>query len=445
MTRFIPRWRTGTALAVAVAVGATAGGLAAVAAQRQVDDRTGTVVNTCTNPVLDRDLAGWGRHGTGATPSRVAVAGHVVADFAYSQPSGNGVNPEMYLPQKDVSPGEQWTFAMDTWVSGPATDVSVHMQVDWYTSASGYLGHAEGPAVPVTGMSTEGWTRVSGDFTVPANAARANVTAQLLAPAGMTWRSTACDYRPAGAGPGPTTPPTTPPTDDTAAGRFSWGTPLSASDEFNYGSAAAPASPDQSKWNLAGGGVNACGAGHNGNGRRCEANTRVLGGIARMTGETDGDTGWLGSKLSQRYGRWEVRARSQATSTDNGRQYHPVLITWPSNNQWPQGAEYDYLENGAPGEDCAEAFLHYPNHQPRTQEFAQLCGVNLTLWHNFALEWTPQHLKGYIDGVQWFSFNQDCIQCAPFSMNQTIQLDNFFGTTMQSAVFEVDWARAYAI
>ncbi|MFY1632068.1 family 16 glycosylhydrolase [Solwaraspora sp. WMMB335] len=213
MLRRTPRWRAATALAVALVLGATAGGPTVggqtlggqtlggqtLATIRQLADvRTGTVVNTCTNPVLDRDLTGWGRHGTGATPGRAAISGHVVADFAYVQPSGNGVDPQMYLPQLDVTPGGQWTFAMDTWVSGPATDVMVHMQVDWYSSSGRYLGHTEGPGTPVTGSTTERWTRVSGDFTAPADAARANVTAQLMAPAGMTWRSTACDYRPVG-------------------------------------------------------------------------------------------------------------------------------------------------------------------------------------------------------------------------------------------------------
>ncbi|WP_306212342.1 glycoside hydrolase family 16 protein [Actinoplanes sp. RD1] len=369
----------------------------------------------------------------------MAVSGHVVADYAYSQPGSNGVNPEMYLPQKDVSPGEVWTFAMDTWVSGSASAPTVAMQVDWYNASSGYLGHTEGAQVPVAASSAEQWTRVAGEFTAPAGAARANVTAQLTAPAGMTWRSTACDYRPVGTG----TPP--PAQTDTAAGAFGWGTPLPESDEFNYGSAAAPAAPDPSKWNSAGTGPNTCYAGHNGNGLRCEANTRVLGTYARMTGEANGETGWLGSKREQKYGRWEVRARSQATGAASSRQYHPMLITWPANNQWPQGAEYDFLENSAPGEDCAGAFLHYPNHQPKTQEQAGKCGVDLTQWHNFGFEWSPQGLTGYIDGVQWFSFSSDCIQCAPGPMYQTIQLDNFFGGNLQPAVFDIDWARVYAI
>ncbi|MFI5932039.1 hypothetical protein [Actinoplanes sp. NPDC051494] len=441
----ISRWRAGMALAAAVTMGTTCGALAATAARQNAAGATGTVVNTCTNPVLDRDLSGWGRHGTGATPGRVAVGAHVVADYAYVQPSANGADPEMYLPQKDVTPGEVWTFAMDTWVSGPGTAPAVAMQVDWYSTTNTYLGHAEGPRVAVAGSSTEQWTRVAGDFTAPATAARANITAQLTAPAGMTWRSTACDYRPAGT---VTTPPATPPTTpagDTAAGRLGWGTSLPESDEFSYGSAAAPAVPDQSKWKLQGGAVNSCGPGHNGNGRRCEENTRVLGGFARMTGEANGDTGWLGSRRSQKYGRWEVRARSQATAADNGEQYHPLLITWPASNQWPQGAEYDYLENGAPGEACAGAYLHYPNHQPRTQEHAEKCGVDLTQWHNFGFEWSPQGLTGYLDGVVWFTFDDDCIQCAPGPMYQTIQLDNLSGTSVQAAIYEIDWARVYAI
>jgi len=59
-------------------------------------------------------------------------------------------------------------------------------------------------------------------------------------------------------------------------------------------------------------------------------------------------------------------------------------------------------------------------------------------------------VKGFIDGEEWFSFSdgandvRDCIQCAP-SMHQTIQLDNFYGDDLQSAVYEVDWARVYAL
>ncbi len=243
---------------------------------------------------------------------------------------------------------------------------------------------------------------------------------------------------------------------DTAAAVHGWGDPLPEwSDEFDYGSEESPAVPDVAKWSLAGGGVGQCWPGHAGNGRRCDENTRVVGGVLRQVGEANGDSGWLASKFGQQYGRWEARVRSRATGPDSpdtaGRTYHPLLILWPDSNRWPEDGEYDYLENGAPGEDCAEAFIHYPHDADADvqQEFAQRCGVDLTQWHNVAIEWTPDHVKGFIDGTEWFSFSggandiRQCIQCAP-SMHQTIQLDNFHGNDLQPAAYEIDWARVYA-
>jgi hypothetical protein len=87
-----------------------------------------------------------------------------------------------------------------------------------------------------------------------------------------------------------------------AAGRYDWGAPLAQwSDEFDYGSESSPAVPDQAKWALAGGGVGQCWPGHAGNGRRCDENSRVVGGILRQVGDVDGDTGWLASRFGQRY------------------------------------------------------------------------------------------------------------------------------------------------
>jgi hypothetical protein len=435
----------GLAVALTAAAAATAATLAAT--------RTGTAVNVCTNPILDRDTTGWGPLDSGAAGARTPVAAHVVAKYAYVQPSSNGADPGMFLPQKDVAAGEQWEFAMDTWAYGPQAAVSANMQVDWYDSANTYLGWTAGPDVPFTAGTSEHWTRIAGDFTAPANAVRANVTAHLDAPAGMTWAATACDYKPVG-GSLPTstatpTPTATTPAPDltTAAGKYGWGTPLPGSDEFNYGSTATPAVPDATKWWGPGDGAD-CWSGNNNNGRRCGANTRVIGGFLRMTGLTNGDTGVLDSATGQQYGRWEVRARSQAVGTNNGRQYHPVLIVWPDSDKWPDDGEYDYLENSSPGEQCAGAFMHYPTSTVQ-QQSAQKCGVDLTQWHNFAFEWTPQHVTGYIDGVQWFSFSETfqphCIQCAPGPMHQTIQLDNFFGNNMQQATLDVDWARVYSI
>lgn len=241
---------------------------------------------------------------------------------------------------------------------------------------------------------------------------------------------------------------------DSAAERYDWGKPLAApSDEFDYGSEDQPAVPDQDKWSLAGGGVDACWPGHNDNGRRCDENTRVHGGVLRMVGEANGDSGWLASKFGRQYGRWEARVRSSNTEEPNGREYHPLLIIWPDSDERQQDGEYDYLENMSPGEECAEAFIHYPH--PGTdeiqQEFAEEsnCGEPLSQWHNVAFEWTPDHVAGFIDGEEWFRYSggandvRDCIQCMP-SGHQTIQLDNFHGEDMTPATYEIDWYREYA-
>lgn len=89
-----------------------------------------------------------------------------------------------------------------------------------------------------------------------------------------------------------------------------WEPPLAdRSDEFNDGSETSPAVPDQAKWSLAGGGVGQCWPGHAGNGRRCDENTRVYGGVLRMIGEAGGDSGWPASKFGRQYGRWDARVR----------------------------------------------------------------------------------------------------------------------------------------
>jgi len=206
------------------------------------------------------------------------------------------------------------------------------------------------------------------------------------------------------------------------------------SDEFNY-----TGQPDPTKWSAYNG------PGHDGNGRRVASANQVQNGALVQTGTSNGDSAGLAARKGQKYGRWEARARSYALSTSNSsRSYHPLLILWPDSDKWPAGAEYDYLETSKPGQDCAEAFLHYPNHQPKRQEYAKKCGVDLSKWHNFAIEWKPNLLVGYIDGQEWFRFTGQ-VANAPGPMHQTIQLDNFFGGSMQPAKFEVDWVRAYAV
>lgn len=217
---------------------------------------------------------------------------------------------------------------------------------------------------------------------------------------------------------------------DTAAAKFNWGTPLPASDEFNY-----TGTPDPAKWGLYNG------AGHNGNGHRVAARNTVMGTFLRQSGLANGDTAGMASTLNQTGGKWEVRARVIADAT-TGNPYHAVLITWPQSNAWPQGGEYDFFEVSV-GDGHATAFMHHPA-DTVVQDHFQSGTLDLAQWHNYGLNWdtTAKTLTGYIDGVQWFKVTDASAQ-APGPMHLASQLDNLSGGTMQAAHLDTDWTHIY--
>jgi hypothetical protein len=232
-----------------------------------------------------------------------------------------------------------------------------------------------------------------------------------------------------------------------AAVLYGWGTPLAQySDEFDY---VGP--PAAGKWGQA----DECWPNpHADGGQRCASATTVDGSKLVMTGSASGKTGWLQNNWSTRYGRWEARVRSRNTATGNGRTYHPLLIVWPDGDRWPDEGEYDFLENTAPGAACAEGWLHYPHpdNVPIQQVKAteQNCGSPLSEWHNIAFEWTADHVRGFVDGREWFKFSgganssRRAIQTMA-SGHLTMQLDNFDGTNMTPASYEADWVRVYPL
>ena len=235
------------------------------------------------------------------------------------------------------------------------------------------------------------------------------------------------------------------PTDLTVAAiRHNWGNSHPLSDEFNYVGA-----PNSTKWSLPGEGW----AGHSGNGRRRPERQTVDGEKLIMTGLANGDSGWMRHKLDQQYGRWEARVRSFETGSTGSGRYHPLLLLWPTSNSRQQDGEYDYMENNVPGDTKLGAFMHFPH--PGTtvvqQRHFEKLGVNLSEWHNIGFEWTSAHLKGFLDGVEWFVTSGGAndvrrnIQTMP-SGHGNIQLDNFTGTSgLRPASLEVAWYRVYSL
>ncbi|MGF9647996.1 DNRLRE domain-containing protein [Pseudarthrobacter oxydans] len=203
-----------------------------------------------------------------------------------------------------------------------------------------------------------------------------------------------------------------------------WGTPVTG-DEFNYTGA-----PDATKWTV----YNS--PGHAGNGIRSPQQVIVDGSKMVMTGTPQGTTAGMSAKFAnQKYGRWEVRA---AGSGDN--EYHLVSILWPDSENWPCDGEVDYAETT--GDWNVIKFFHHYSCENR--QVSDERALDVSQFHNYAVDWHPGGIVGYVDGVKWFETTNPAHQ-PPGPMHQTLQLDWFPDSTANGAgEMRVDWVRVYA-
>jgi beta-glucanase (GH16 family) len=72
--------------------------------------------------------------------------------------------------------------------------------------------------------------------------------------------------------------------------------------------------------------------------------------------------------------------------------------------------------------------------------------VDGTAWHDWAVEWTPERIVGYVDGEEWFS-STDPATFPPGPMHLCIQLDWFPQGTgeVRESRMEVDRVAQYAL
>jgi hypothetical protein len=209
-----------------------------------------------------------------------------------------------------------------------------------------------------------------------------------------------------------------------AAGLRSWGK-VRGGDEFNYVGA-----PAKAKWSVYDS------AGHAGEGRRSPAAISVDGKHVKIVGDAHGTTGGMSARFERRkYGRWEVRMRTSARDPE----YHPVLILWPDSQDWPCDGEVDFAE-GTDDPATIRFFHHYACSDRQTSAAKTL---DVTQWHNYAVEWTRGGIVGFIDGKEWFR-DTDPAHQPPGPMHQTVQLDWFpDGTATHRSEMMVDWVRVY--
>jgi glycosyl hydrolase family 16 len=176
------------------------------------------------------------------------------------------------------------------------------------------------------------------------------------------------------------------------------------------------------------------GPGNGGKGRRSPAAITVQNGIMTIRGDSKGTTGGLAWTDDQRFGKWEVRARFPKGDD----QYHPVLLLWPQGKS-PQGGEVDFAETTSASSDV-NFFLHYSSSNKQKSADKPL---DLTQWHNYAVDWVDGRITGYIDGQQWFQ-STDAKTLPPGQMHLAIQLDYFpDGDSPKPTQMDVDYVRIY--
>jgi hypothetical protein len=273
----------------------------------------------------------------------------------------------------------------------------------------------QGPCQPTQsqGLECQSWPPVSSSATSPSAAASSTASASPV-------RSTAQS--------GTTAPrrlrsePSSSRSRSTAAGRYGWKN-LVAREDFSGSSL-----PES--WGTYDGAAN-------GDGVWSPDQIRVGRGVARLSGTSDGKTAGMYWKGSQKYGRWEIRARFPAGCGC----YTPLLILWPHDNDWPSGGEIDYAEVFNAARQRVHFNLHYGTDDT---VIGASKTVDMTTWRHFAVEWTPDHISGYIDGEQYFRTTRQSTQ-PPERMFQAVQLGWDADKGRGIATMEIDWAAKYAL
>jgi hypothetical protein len=208
----------------------------------------------------------------------------------------------------------------------------------------------------------------------------------------------------------------------TAAAKFGWGTP-SRSDEFTGG---------LSQWGLYNG------PGHAGKGRRSPGAASIQNGVLTIAGDSSGTTEGMAWGKGAKYGRWEGRVMAPASDPS----YNALLLLWPDAENFPVGGEVDFMEMSDPARRKTDMFLHYGT--SNSQLHGQV-NIDATQWHNWAVEWTPDHIVAFVDGQEWWR-TTETKALPPGPMHLTIQLDWFpKGGTVKPSAMHVDWVRYYPL
>ena len=184
-----------------------------------------------------------------------------------------------------------------------------------------------------------------------------------------------------------------------------------------------------------------------GNGLRRSSAVSASNGLLNITASNGDVSGGVAQKRGQLYGRWEFRAR-----TDKGRGFGSAILLWPDSEQFPDDGEIDITEVPSENRDRSHMIVHFAGPGDSDKVYGSYAEDDFSQWHTFAVDWLPDRLVFYVDGVERFRVtDRNIIPKKP--MHLCIQFDQGpkkdwiaapDATTPKSFALQVDWVRVYA-
>jgi endo-1,3-1,4-beta-glycanase ExoK len=188
------------------------------------------------------------------------------------------------------------------------------------------------------------------------------------------------------------------------------------------------------------------GDGHDGNGLRDPASLTVHDGTLDVRAWWDGTSirsGGMSHVLNQVYGRWEVRIKTDA---DSSGQLSGLALTWPQSENHPHDGENDFYETAAgdPDRNPFSSFIHHYNATSVSDQTEFVHNANATDWHVMRMDWTPQYIKVYRDGVLAGQLT-DVSKIPSVAHHLAIQLDALSNDPLSGDVhMYVDYVKVWA-
>jgi len=235
-------------------------------------------------------------------------------------------------------------------------------------------------------------------------------------------------------------------------------------EEFNAErlSGGKPALPNTDKWwyeNLPKGAVNNELQTYVGGFRGTDTVAAIHDGTLKIIAKKVGSdilSARINSTESWTYGYFEARLR-----VPGGKGTWPAFWMLPEkeNLNWPLDGEIDIMEYVGYQPNVVHSTVHTGayNHMIGTQKGAQktISGAE-TQFHIYAVEWTADYIKGFVDGEEYFRFNNDGAgnkETWPFNVPFYVKLNLAWGgdwggaqgvdESKLPATYEIDYVRVY--